>query len=138
MKSLNSRKCNADVRFLGLCAKAGRQQLFSEVPNLPCPPSRKTCPPREYLRDEVERLLCRQIGGRYQTRDSLLILLLWRHGLQVSEAIDLRWSNIDWNTAHLYVKRRKTDAIPASQSTGGNCGCCAPSSANQTVSSGFS
>lgn len=62
-----------------------------------------TCAP-----DEMERLIdAAKSVGRYQAGDSLLILLLWRHGLRVSEAIDLRWSNIDWDTAHLYVKRRK-------------------------------
>jgi len=65
--------------------------------------------------------------GRYQTRDSLLILLLWRHGCGC-QAIDLRWSTLT-GTPPLRQAARKTDAIPAtSQSTGGNCGCCAPSS----------
>lgn len=84
---------------------------FPESPKRPLPvkPKNADVRPREYLRpDEVERLIdAAKCVGRYQARDSLLILLLWRHGLRVSEAIDLRWSNIDWDTAHLYVKRRK-------------------------------
>lgn len=84
---------------------------FPESPKHPLPrkPKNADVRPREYLRpDEVERLIdAAKSVGRYPARDSLLILLLWRHGLRVSEAIDLRWSAIDWDTAHLYVKRRK-------------------------------
>lgn len=80
---------------------------FLESPQRPLPtrPKNADVRSREYLRpNEVERLIeAARLVGRYQARDSLLILLLWRHGLRVSEAIDLRWSNIDWDTAHLYV-----------------------------------
>jgi len=64
---------------------------------------------REYLRpDEVERLIAAASSvGRYPQRDQLLLLMMYRHGLRVSEAIHLRWSDIDWEMAHIHIKRMK-------------------------------
>jgi integrase len=36
-----------------------------------------------------------------------LILITARHGLRVSEAIDLEWDQIDFTRAHLHVRRLK-------------------------------
>ena len=33
--------------------------------------------------------------GRQRERDKLLLMLMFRHGLRVSEAIDLRWTDFD-------------------------------------------
>lgn len=64
---------------------------------------------REWLReDEVERLIkSTKSTGRHGHRDSMIVLLMYRHGLRVTEAVTLRWSDVDWDTAHLYVKRIK-------------------------------
>lgn len=64
---------------------------------------------REYLRpDEVEKLIAAAKSvGRYKQRDGLLLLMMYRHGLRVSEAISLRWSDIDWGMAHIHIKRMK-------------------------------
>jgi integrase len=64
---------------------------------------------REYLRpDEVERLIkAAKSIGRHKNRDTLLILMMFRHGLRVNEAVDLKWTDIDWATAHVHVKRLK-------------------------------
>ncbi len=64
---------------------------------------------REYLRpDEVERLIsAAKTVGRNQQRDELLLLMMFRHGLRVSEAIALRWSDIDWETASIHIRRMK-------------------------------
>lgn len=45
--------------------------------------------------------------GRHQVRDAVLILMMFRHGLRVNEAVELRWTDIDWQTAHIYIKRLK-------------------------------
>lgn len=64
---------------------------------------------REYLRpDEVEKLInAAKSVGRNQVRDSVLILMMFRHGLRVSEVINLKWADIDWTTAHIHVSRLK-------------------------------
>ncbi len=64
---------------------------------------------REYLRPfEVEKLIdAAKSVGRHKVRDSVLILMMFRHGLRVNEAINLRWDCIDWGTAHIHVNRLK-------------------------------
>ena len=65
---------------------------------------------REYLTlDEVESLM-KAAGslGRHQLRDRTLILIMFRHGLRVSEAIDLRWDQVDFKTGQFHVNRLKT------------------------------
>ncbi len=64
---------------------------------------------REYLRpEEVERLISAAKSiGRHKNRDTLLILMMFRHGLRVNEALDLKWTDIDWATAHVHIKRLK-------------------------------
>ena len=45
-----------------------------------------------------------------------MILVAWRHGLRVSELVDLRWDQIDFATATLHVRRVKqgTPSMPGS------------------------
>jgi type 1 fimbriae regulatory protein FimB/type 1 fimbriae regulatory protein FimE len=63
---------------------------------------------REYLTDrEVERLIEAAKGNRYGHRDATLILVAYRHGLRASELVDLRWDQIDFDTATLAVRRAK-------------------------------
>ncbi len=65
--------------------------------------------PREYLTDdELQRLMraARSIG-RHGHRDATLILLSYRHGLRVSEAVALRWEQVDLAQGRLHVRRLK-------------------------------
>lgn len=48
--------------------------------------------------------------GRNRLRDSTLILVSYRHGLRVSEAIDLRWEQVDLKLAILHVRRLRNGA----------------------------
>lgn len=64
---------------------------------------------REYLRPDEVALLLKAAGktGRYPKRDRALILLIYRHGLRVSEAVNLRWHQIDWKLCQIHVSRQK-------------------------------
>ena len=63
---------------------------------------------RQYFtEDELTKLISAARKGRYGQRDATLILIMARHGLRVSEAIDLEWDQVDFTRAHLHVRRLK-------------------------------
>ncbi len=64
---------------------------------------------REYLTPDEVTALVSHAGkvGRHKTRDRTLILALYRHGLRVSEAIDLKWTQVDFKQAEMHVRRLK-------------------------------
>jgi integrase len=65
---------------------------------------------REHLlSDEVAAMqkAIKKAEGRYADRDWLLILMMYRHGLRVSEVAALRWEQIDFKGGTVYVKRVK-------------------------------
>jgi integrase len=63
---------------------------------------------REYLLpSEVDKLVATTKRSRYPQRDAILILVTYRHGLRAIEACDLEWSQVDFDTATLHVRRVK-------------------------------
>lgn len=65
---------------------------------------------REFLLpEEVEamREAIKKRGGRHDHRDASLILLIYRHGLRLSESASLRWEQINFSDGTIYVKRLK-------------------------------
>jgi len=56
---------------------------------------------------EVEKLLAATKGTRNEARDRCLILLMFRHGLRVSEAVGLKLSDVDLEGRSLHVRRLK-------------------------------
>ena len=64
---------------------------------------------REYLTpDEISRLLqAAELRGRHPLRDKALFLLMYRHGLRVSEAIRLQWQVVMFQTQQIYLSRLK-------------------------------
>ena len=64
---------------------------------------------REYLTEaELAGLTEAAKGNRYGHRDATMILTAYRHGLRVSELVDLRWDQIDFASATLHVRRIKS------------------------------
>src|ERR687895_603521 len=45
--------------------------------------------------------------GRHSSRDVTLILLMYRHGLRVTEAVSLRWDAVNLRAGLLHVHRIK-------------------------------
>lgn len=63
---------------------------------------------KDFLSDaEVEQLRKAARRGRYGERDDALILLMYRHGLRVSEAIRLRRDDLNLTEARIEVRRLK-------------------------------
>ena len=61
----------------------------------------------------MEKLLAALKRNRHGHRDWLIGLLIYRHGLRVSEACDLRWDDIDLSKRTITVRRLKgrTDSV---------------------------
>jgi integrase len=63
---------------------------------------------RKYLSPDEARRVIEAAGkvGRQPDRDKLLLTMLFRHGLRLSDATDLRWSDFDLEGKHrtLFVR----------------------------------
>jgi integrase len=63
---------------------------------------------REHLTEtEMAALLATLRRNRHGHRDWLIGLMIYRHGLRVSEACDLRWDDLDLAKRTIIVRRLK-------------------------------
>jgi len=56
---------------------------------------------------EIEEFLKAARKGKHPERDYCLALMTYRHGLRVSEVIDIRLNEVDLDVSRLYVRRLK-------------------------------
>jgi integrase len=64
--------------------------------------------PREHLTErEIEKLIAATKGNRWGQRDSAMVLIAFRHGLRASELCGLQWSDVEFETATLHLRRAK-------------------------------
>src|ERR1700756_1042454 len=63
---------------------------------------------REYLTEaEMDKLQAALKRNRHGHRDWLIGLIIYRHGLRVSEACDLRWDDLDLAARTIVIRRLK-------------------------------
>ena len=61
---------------------------------------------RDHLTASEVKLLIETVksrGGWYDYRNSILILIIYRHGLRRTEASRLRWSDVDLKEGTIYI-----------------------------------
>jgi len=76
------------------------------------PPHKKTHKSkrtRKFLREQEVQYLIKAVRnvGRCRHRDATLILIMFRHGLRISEAVNLSWEQVDLQAKRLFVRRLK-------------------------------
>src|SRR5581483_12020506 len=63
---------------------------------------------KNYLTEsETTNFLRAARKGRHGVRNYAMVLLAYRHGLRVSELINIRMAELDLDTGHLFVRRLK-------------------------------
>lgn len=64
--------------------------------------------PKNFLTNaEMENFLKTARKGRHGVRNFAMLLLAYRHGLRVSELVDMRIADADLDTSRLFVRRLK-------------------------------
>ena len=69
--------------------------------------------------DQMAKLLAALKRNRHGHRDWLIGLLIYRHGLRVSEACDLRWDDLDLPKRTIIVRRLPSERPQAPTAAAG-------------------
>jgi type 1 fimbriae regulatory protein FimB len=76
--------------------------------------------PKNFLTEaEIASFLQAARKGRHGVRNYAMALLAYRHGLRVSELINMRMADVDFDTGHLFVRRLK-GSLSTSHPLGGD------------------
>ena len=68
--------------------------------------------PREHLTEiEVAKLIEAAKRNRHGHRDATMILICFRHGLRATELCELQWSDLEFETATLHLRRTKNGTM---------------------------
>jgi integrase len=96
---------SAKVVPLKRAKRTPKSPVSGTVPNRKANDALRT---RSHLTEkEVDKILKVAKQGRYGSRDHLMVLMAFRHGLRVSELCDLQWADIDFKPGTLHVRRLK-------------------------------
>ena len=94
------------MRSLGKVVPLRQTQYPAKSP--PRKPKNTEVRPREYLAGhEVEGMMKEARKGRHGHRDATMILIMYRHGLRVSEAVNLKWTDVEFKSGVVSVRRAK-------------------------------
>jgi len=75
---------------------------------------------KNYLTEsETTNFLRAARKGRHGVRNYAMVLLAYRHGLRVSELINMRMADLDLDTGHIFVRRLK-GSLSTSHPSGGD------------------
>ncbi len=77
---------------------------------LSAPPRRKRIEGRKHVTpEEFEKIrAAARKRGRYPVRDTLLVTMMYRHGLRISEAVSMTWDDIVFGrTCTVHITRKK-------------------------------
>lgn len=87
----------------------GTEDIIMSIITHPIRKKNKHYRSREYLTlDEVTTLIeCAESGRKFKLRNSLLLLMMFRHGLRCTEATNLKWDAIMWSENKIAISRAK-------------------------------
>ena len=68
--------------------------------------------PREHLTErEIEKLIAAAKNNRYGQRDATMLLVCFRHGLRAGELCELQWTDVEFETGTLHIRRAKGGTV---------------------------